>query len=329
MKLHKFISFIYTMFKGFCPFLKSKASSEIKYWSIDVTPDNTLYLRKLGYTTTSESLSKEDEESIDRQLESQGIILETVLEIAEKDGISPDEAQKKLFGLDVKEIGFDDNGEPIIEQNESNSQISMFKWMGKNRFMAFSKALANKQNNRDTIESIATGMIQNRMLYPVVLTKTHKARSKALAVQPVGYVLEKGSKVQFGEYTVTLADSCDHDEADLTLTDGIPTRFDDTLIGFVLNKDDTAKQGFPDWDVDATQQYLPNAPIDVAAEIYQFYMTERSMPTDGDGNDDMTVGKSQASLNPSEEQGNEQESTTNSSTPESSDTELVTQPLAG
>lgn len=324
------------MFKGFCP-IRAKKQRTIEYQKIEIPGYASFYLQKLGYTMAKEALSEEDEEAINQQIESQYIMLSVIAEIAEKEKISAEAAQKKLFGVQLKDIQLDEFGEPIVDESaiptESESQLAMLRWMGESRFKAFFKALASKKNNRKAVESIATSVIQNRILYPVVAAKAHRTKLDELEVEPLMMPIAAGSKIQFGEYAFEVAKNVPAAEDDesvsiIPLKDELNIKLPVGAVGFLIDSDGV-KVGFKDWTLAHTKS-LPDAPVDAAEMLYQFYMSERSMSSLTDNLEEpLTEGKSGNSSQALSPAGGEYTSTTQISTTESNQEEPATPSLAG
>lgn len=314
------------MFKGFKPF-RTKAASSINYKAIDVPGMTTLYLLALGYTTVNDALTDEDEKKLDEQLESQTLILETVANIMDAENVDYKEANNLLFGIKVKTIQTDE-GTEVVASDES-SEFAMFKYMGRERYKQLLKAMAKKNKDRALVESVATGMIKRRALYPVVVAKTAREGSDSLTVEPLAYPMAKGGKFQIGDVVVTLASNAECDATELKLTDEIPARIKSNSVGFALDSKGVVVAGFDEWTLELTQSELPNAPIDVAQEIYEFYMIERGMQTEGDmavemPEDEMDLGKSEKLLTDSKPVENEPASTMENSTGKSNTTDSQT-----
>ncbi|MBW4460436.1 MAG: hypothetical protein KME47_09375 [Nodosilinea sp. WJT8-NPBG4] len=311
-------------FKGFKPF-KQRASTNIAYKAIPVPGMTTMYLLSLGYTTVNDALTDEDEKKLDEQLESQTLILETVRDIMEKEKVEYKEANNLLFGIKVKTIQTDEGAE-VVASDES-SEFAMFKYMGRERYKALLKAMAKKNKDRALVESVATGMIARRALYPVIVSKSAREGADTLIVEPLAFPMAKGDKAQFGDVVVTLSANAECDATTLKLTDEISTRIKHNTVGFALDSNGVVIAGYDGWSLELTKSELPNAPIDVAQEIYEFYMSERGMKTDGDAgalDEEMDLGKSNPLLTDSETVENESVSTTVNSTGKSSTTESQT-----
>ena len=313
-------------FKGFKPF-RTKASNVINYRAIDIPGMTTLYLLSLGHTTVNDALTDEDEKKLDEQLESQTLILETVASIMDKEKVDYKEANNLLFGIKIKTIETED-GTEVVASDES-SEFAMFKYMGREKYKQLLKAMAKKNKDRALVESVATGMIQRRALYPIVVTNTARAGSDSLVVEPLAFPMAKGDKIQFGDVVVELSSSVDVDKTELKLTDELLTRIKSESVGFALDKNGVVVAGFEEWDIKLTRSELPNAPIDVAQEIYEFYMSERGMKTDGDmagemPEEEMDLGKSEKLLTDSKPVENGSALTTQNSTGKSNTTESQT-----
>ena len=313
-------------YKGFAPF-RQKASKEIKYKAIDIPSMTTLYLLSLGHTTVNDALTDEDEKKLDEQLESQTLILETVANIMDAEKVDYKEANNLLFGIKIKTIETDD-GTEVVASDES-SEFAMFKYMGREKYKQLLKAMAKKNKDRALVESVATGMIQRRALYPIVVSNTARQGSDSLTVEPLAFPLAKGDKVQVGDVIVELGVAADADSTKLNLKDELPNRIKSDSVGFALDNKGVVVAGFDEWSLELTRSELPNAPIDVAQEIYEFYMDERGMKTDGDmagemPETEMDLGKSEKLLTDSKPLEDESASTTENSTGKSNTTESQT-----
>ena len=289
------------MVKGFCPFRRVQAS-EIKYKAFQIPGVSTLYLQKLGYTRVIEALSSQDEKKLEEQLSSQTLILKTVASIMEKENCSYKEANNRLFGIKTKTITNDDGSQEVVPEDES-SELAMFRYMGEDGYKQLLRAMAKKSADRELVESVATGMIQSRTLYPVIVAEKARAKSDEIKVTPTLSSIPSGYKLQFGDYSFTVAESVAEGDDTITISEQLPTRLNANEVGFICKPSGSPLVGV-EWQLQNTRDYLPDAPIDVAQEIYDFYMQERGMAS-AEEDTDMDLGKSERSLIPSKNERQE------------------------
>lgn len=258
---------------------QSKKSQKLEYEAIGTEETGVIYLLKRGGISPSEN-PQDVQEMIQRQAEATLIFLQGVRQLAERDGITTEEARQRIFPTKTAEEEEEEKRTGLaVVVDEVDLYDVLDPAQAKNLIL-------NQENAREVAIRSATLFIQNRLLYPIVLTKDVKAKATELTIEPLRFGIAIGNKFKIEEVTIESKEEADFDSEAIDIT-AIPQSFEAGTVGFLLDATGRVKVGDEQWTDEMTRKYLMEQQITL---IYTFYQSEIGVKTKIDGDDDGTEG---------------------------------------
>lgn len=236
---------------------QSKKSQKMEYETIGSEATGVIYLLKRGGISPSEN-PQDVQEMIQRQAEATLIFLQGVRQLAERDGITTEQARERIFPTKTA----DGEGEVAVAD-----EVDLYDVLDPSQAK---NLILNQENAREVAIRAATLFIQNRLLYPIILTSEAKPKSTALSVEPLRFGVAIGNRFKFGNETIESKDEADFDSETIEVS-AIPQTFEAGAVGFLLDATGREKVGDDQWTDEMTRKYLMEEQITL---IYQFYQAE-------------------------------------------------------
>jgi hypothetical protein len=259
---------------------QSKKVNTMQFKAIGSDETGIIYLLKRGGISPSEN-PQDVQEMIQREAEAALIFLQGVRQLSERDGITSEQARQLIFPTKTaeqkaleKETGL------AVVVDEVDLYDVLDPAQAKNLIL-------NQENAREVAIRSATLFIQNRLLYPIVLTKDVKAKATALSIEPLRFGIAIGNKFKFGDVTIESTEEADFDSESIDVS-SMPQSFEAGSVAFLLDATGREKVGDDQWTDEMTRKYLMEDQITL---IYAFYQTEIGVKTEVD-DDGKTEGNS-------------------------------------
>lgn len=282
---------------------QTKTTKKLEFESIGTEETGVIYLFKRGGISPSEN-PQDVQEMIQRQAEATLIFLQGVRQLAERDGISSEEARRRIFPEKTAEQEEEENRTGLtVVADEVDLYDVLDPVQAKNLIL-------NQENAREVAIRAATLFIQNRLLYPIVLVKDAKAKATNLEIEPLRFGVAIGNKFKIGDVTIESTEEAGFD-SELIEVSALPQAFESGTVGFLLDATGRVKMGDDQWTEEMTRKYLLEQQITL---IYEFYQSEIGLASK---EDQETEGNSKTKSLSSSNTSTESRSTGEKSTGES------------
>lgn len=282
---------------------QSKKSKVMEFEAIGSEETGIIYLLKRGGISPSEN-PQDVQEMIQRQAEATLIFLQGVRQLAERDGITTEQARQLIFPTKTAE-------QEALEKETGlavvNDEVDLYDVLDPAQAK---NLILNQENAREVAIRSATLFIQNRLLYPIVLTKEVKAKSTptSLAIEPLRFGVAIRNRFRFGDVTIESTEEADFDSESIEVT-SIPQSFEAGSVGFLLDATGREKVGDEQWTDEMTRKYLMEDQITL---IYAFYQSEigvKAEVNETEGNLTLTTKSPNSSNTSTENQSTGEKST--------------------
>jgi hypothetical protein len=263
---------------------QSKQSKKMEFEAIGSDEIGVIYLLKRGGISPSEN-PQDMQEMIQRQAEATLIFLQGVRQLAERDGITTEQARERLFPTKEPPKTMNDGESSAIVLKEPEIVVDEVDLYDVLDPAQAKNLILNQENAREVAIRSATLFIQNRLLYPIVLTQDAKVKNTELSIEPLRFGVAIGNKFKIEEVTIEVTEEADFDSESIAVS-SLPQGFDAGTVGFLLDATGRPKTGDDQWTEEMTRKHLMEDQISL---IYAFYQSEIGVKTDA-SDDDETEG---------------------------------------
>jgi hypothetical protein len=265
-----------------------------------------IHLLSRGYLTLTEDY--ETDAVATREAEVTEIFLEAIKACASKEGIKASEAREKVFPSQRAD-GVEVEGADLMDYLDVKPMHKLIQ--------------LQKVTTKDDVAHVATLMIRERLVYPVVVKAVAKQKSNQLGeVEPLRFNAVGGNRLRFGETIVEVDGNATYDE-EMVVVKPLLRQIEAGEVGYLLDAMGGFKVGNADWTLEHTKSLLS---LEQQRALYDFYKSERgdSAASEDAGEENLTMPllESDSSLNESQSTGlpsigesNPTESPTNDSMP--------------
>jgi hypothetical protein len=197
------------------------------------------------------------QEASKRQAKVTALILESIKNYAEKQGITESEAREAMFD-EKSQVSLNPVDYLPMEQKEDYFQL-----------VDQVKTLPYKA---------ASLMIRYRAVYPVEVVSNARTGAVEVKTQPIGFSATPGDRLRFDNNIVELVAKVSEGDESISVK---PLDFNlaANKVGFLIDfETNVEKVGFPDWTEKSTAEYLLESQVKA---VYDFYRSETGeLPTE-------------------------------------------------
>lgn len=221
-----------------------------------------------------------------RQARTQLIIQNAIKNLAEKENISKAAARKRLFDLPIKDAT--QAGSAADVEVVEEDVPSLYDYLSPEEA---TELLNLREDTASIAIKAATLFIRYRVVYPVQLSVSAKAKATSIAAE-LGFPIADGQKLKFGYQKVEVDGAHDVGAEEIAVK-SLKNPIEEGAIGYLCEfESGKLKVGDAEWSEDDTRSHLTE---ELILRIYDFYQQELTglSPEEAQTQDD-DLGKSLA-----------------------------------